>query len=137
MPTSVNLEILNRAEEIAILKHWLSELFERYALEKKLRFNIELALEEAVTNQIFYAYPSGYEGAIKITFSVRDRSVIITLVDEGKAFNPLNQSVAGQSHSIEDAPIGGRGIQLIKNYTDELQYHYDHGQNQLVMVFDH
>ncbi len=136
MSLTEKIEISNQASEMPRLKSWLHEMFERYALDERNRFYIELAVEEAVTNLISYAYPDHAPGPVQLNFIPQKSLLTIELIDQGVAFNPLDKQAAEKPDSIFDAQIGGLGIELIKNYTKELRYSYNHGENHLVMVFD-
>ena len=97
-------------------------------------FNINLALEEAVTNIINYAYPEGTEGDIELSFSLTGRTLYFTLSDGGKPFDPTSVPPADISAQAADRPIGGLGIHLVRKIMDHVNYFRKDGKNILKMT---
>jgi serine/threonine-protein kinase RsbW len=132
-----HIELGNRMEELARLTQWLEDICNRHGVSDRTRFNIELVLEEAVTNVTSYAFKdeSG-EHTLKIDLQISPEEISITLQDDGVAFNPLGAAAPDMAGSIEDAQIGGLGIHLIRSYTKLVDYFRNEGTNNLVMVLD-
>ena len=123
----------NDIEELNKLEPFLNGIFEREHLDMSMLPQIDLALEEAVTNIIMYAYPEGEKGTAELTVEVADGQISATLIDSGTPFNPLQQQEANLDVSLEERKIGGLGIHLIKEIMDEVEYAYEEGRNVLKM----
>ena len=123
----------NDIEELNKLEPFLNGIFERENLDMSMLPQIDLALEEAVTNIIMYAYPEGEKGTAELTVEVADGQISATLIDSGTPFNPLQQQEANLDVSLEERKIGGLGIHLIKEIMDEVDYAYEEGRNLLRM----
>lgn len=95
--------------------------------------NIRLALEEAVVNIINYAYPD--DGPLRVEIAYKDNSTMVTLCDNGKPFNPLEQNDTELSDDLETRKIGGLGIMIIKQLTTSLKYERSLGENRLTLIF--
>lgn len=124
----------NRIEEIARMSAFVEEISQEFNLSMENTFNINLAIEEAVTNIIMYAYPQGEEH--EFTLMVRhvvDR-LIFKLIDSGKEFDPTVQPDADVTLSLEDRPIGGLGIFLIRKVMNTVTYRRIDDKNVLTMV---
>ena len=124
----------NRIEEIARMSAFVEEISQEFNLSMENTFNINLAIEEAVTNIIMYAYPKDEEH--EFTLMVRhvvDR-LIFKLVDTGKEFDPTVMPDADVTLSLEERPIGGLGIFLIRKVMDTLKYRREGDKNVLTMV---
>ena len=91
-------------------------------------------LEELVTNVRKYAgLPEGAELTVQVAKT--ETSLILTIVDGGVAFNPLedgHRSPLGAD--IESAEIGGLGVHLVTQLTDEQVYRREGDQNMLRIV---
>jgi len=93
---------------------------------------IELAVEEIVVNIISYAYTEDYPGNIELSCEFTDKSqLIITISDEGKAYNPLSKASPDINADIEQRSIGGLGIYLTRKMMDNVSYENKHGKNIL------
>ena len=100
--------------------------------DEGLQFKIRLCTEEAVENVVRYAYKDG-AGYLEIGTEVVDGSLVISLVDSGKPFNPLEKPDPDITLSAEDRDIGGLGIFLCKQMMDAVSYRFEDGCNKLTM----
>ncbi len=124
----------NYIQEMDKLEPFLNEFFERKNLDVSLLPQMDLALEEAIANVIMYAYPEGKNGPVEISLEVKEGLLQTHIIDAGTPFNPLQQPEAKLSSSIEERPIGGLGIHLIKEIMDQVEYQYKDGKNMLTMT---
>lgn len=128
------LSLNNDIQEMDKLEPFLNDFFERKNLDVSLLPQMELALEEAIANVIMYAYPEGEKGTLELTLEKKEDYLQTCISDSGTPFNPLQQPEANLSSSIEERPIGGLGIHLIKEIMDQVEYQYKDGKNMLTMT---
>lgn len=133
--TCHQLEIKNQPQELARLAGWLNWLDMDLGLSHRCLFRLELAAEEAVTNVLEYAYPSGEDHSITIRLCQEGHSITLEIQDEGQAYNPLAVPEKVFATTLQEAEIGGLGIALIRNYTDSLHYRRENQKNILTLVF--
>ena len=127
------LVIKNEISEIGKLATFIEELGEELVLTPDLIFNLNLALEEAVTNVILYAYPKEVRKDIFISANMSDNILIFVLTDSGKEFDPTKVPDADITLSAEEREIGGLGIFLIRQIMDTVEYQRIDGKNVLSM----
>lgn len=96
--------------------------------------SLNLALEEAVTNVIMYAYPKGSDGLVDIEAVIRPSSIDFAIIDSGIPFDPTTVPEAQVDASLEDRPIGGLGIYLVRSIMDSVSYRRYEGKNILSMT---
>ncbi len=120
----------NNQKELARLSHWLESFTQRHQLAEKVSFKMELAVTEAVSNIIDYAYDK-QQCVFSIASEVVDNTIVIELEDNGKPFNPLASPDVDLTDNLDEAKIGGLGIHLIRNYTDEWFYQRENSTNKL------
>jgi anti-sigma regulatory factor (Ser/Thr protein kinase) len=125
----------NDVSELEKMNSFLEALSDEWALSPKLQFNLNLVLEELITNVIFYAYEDEEKHQISISFSRENEQVAIEILDDGKAFNPLEKDVPDDlDKDIDERKIGGLGIHFVKSLMDEVAYERtDKGMNRLVL----
>jgi serine/threonine-protein kinase RsbW len=121
----------NQAAEIRRLSEWLEQVFTSESLPGELLFRFDLSVNEAMGNIISYAYNDLAEHTIEATLTVTDSNITLTLSDDGIAFNPLSQADRSSPNGIDDADIGGLGIELYKHYMDDCQYTREDNKNIL------
>lgn len=123
------LTIKNEINELTKLALFVEKLGEEMQLSPDLVFNLNLVLEESVTNIIFYAYTKQAEHEIAIQAERFDHSLVFTITDSGKPFDPTKVAEADITLSTEERPIGGLGIFLIKQIMSEVEYQRIDGRN--------
>lgn len=128
------LVLTNHIEEIARMVTFIDELSEELSLSAEDSFNIHLAMEEAVSNVIMYAYPQDEEHELTIVVRHVDNRLIFKIIDSGKEFDPTQQPDADITLSLEERPIGGLGIFLIRRIMQQVEYHRVDGKNILTMI---
>ena len=120
----------NNPKELARLSHWLDIFTRQHNLAETVSFKMELAVVEAVSNVIDYAYDNK-QGAFSIASEIVDNAIVIELEDNGRPFNPLATPDVDLADNLDEAKIGGLGIHLIRNYADECIYQRKNSTNTL------
>ena len=129
----LTLALKNNIEEINRLHTFIEEVGKMVALPMKTVMNLNLVLEEAVTNVIMYAYPKEEHEYIHLTAKEQDGKLIFILTDSGKAFDPTQAPDADITLSADDRQIGGLGIFLIRKIMNEVKYERIEGKNVLTL----
>lgn len=127
------LVLRNEISEINRLAMFIEELGEELNLAPDLVFNLNLVLEEAVSNVILYAYPKEEHQEIVLTAKISDKSLIFVLTDSGKEFDPTQAPDADVTLSAEEREIGGLGIFLIRQIMNKVEYQRIDGKNVLTL----
>ena len=128
------LTIKNDINELKNVDSYIKGLSEELHLAPSIVHNIRLAVEETVVNIIDYAYPSGSEGLINMKAMYNENNLKLVFTDTGAAFDPTEVANADTTLSIEDRPIGGLGIFLVRELMDSINYERSEGRNILTMI---
>ena len=129
------LYMRNDIQQIPTLAEWL----EGIGLPVELLMPINLAIEEAVTNVMLYAYP-GHHGSVLVEFAkmidpqTADSRAVFTITDSGIPFDPTQKPEVDISLSAEEREIGGLGIHLVRQIMSEVQYERKEEKNILTLV---
>ena len=100
---------------------------------------IDIAVEEMFVNVCHYAYPRATEdnpGTVRVSCACNTdpASIMISIVDKGISFNPLQKPTSEVSDDIDQVSIGGLGILMAKKCVDELTYERVEGKNIVRLV---
>ena len=128
-----HMTLPNDIRQIPKLSEFILSIAEEKHLSQGLAMSLNLALEEAVTNVMMYAYPKGTIGYVTIDALLEDDSLEFIISDSGKPFDPTAAPEVDIEKSLEDRPIGGLGIHLVKRIMDEVRYRRKNGRNILTM----
>ncbi len=96
-------------------------------------FAVELATEEAVVNVFKYAYPHG-EGKVRLRCMGGGNRFVIEVTAWGAPFDATVQAAPDLTSPLKERPVGGLGIHLMRNMTDEISYTREDGQNTLSLL---
>ncbi len=108
-------------------------LFVESALEEagctmKNQMKIMVALEELFINVAHYAYDEP-GGTVKLGLDITDDTMVLSLCDSGKPFDPLKKEDPDITLGADERRIGGLGIYMVKQTMDDVQYEYTNGCN--------
>jgi serine/threonine-protein kinase RsbW len=103
------------------------------SLPQRALFEINLALDEVLTNVISYAYEDGGSHRIAVHLQLDGDDLVVEVEDDGRAFDPLAVAAPDLEQSLEARPIGGLGVHLVRRVMDVLAYRREAGKNVLTM----
>ena len=93
-----------------------------------------LVIEELVTNCIKYGYDDDAAGhIIEVEMELSATELVLTVTDDGHAFNPLALPEPDTSQPVEERPIGGLGLHLLRKMADRMDYARADGKNRLTL----
>ena len=93
---------------------------------------LDLLLEEIFMNVCSHAYPDGRQGVVTLTYSIpAPGELSVEIADQGPEFNPLAEAPPDLTLPLEDRPIGGLGIFLVKTLAPFITYRRDGDWNRL------
>jgi len=97
---------------------------------RRARFNLRVALCEALANAIIYGNAADPSTAVDVDVTLSDNTLTLRVADEGPGFDPA----AVPEPTLPDGldATGGRGLFLIRQLMDHV-YFNDRG-NQICMV---
>ncbi len=96
----------------------------------KTCIQLETAAEELFVNVASYAYPGGIGSiTIRLTQLENPDRVQLCFIDQGIAYNPLQQQEPDITLSAEERGIGGLGIHMVRKSMDAFTYQYLDGSN--------
>lgn len=117
---------------IEVVTDFVNEELDKHDCLMKARMQIDVAIDELFGNIAHYAYDNGTGSAtVRIEVTEEPLAVILTFIDSGKPFNPLERPEPDTTLSAQERAIGGLGIFLVKKTMDEVVYRYEDGHNIL------
>lgn len=94
-------------------------------------YSVQLALEEVVTNVIKYGFDDDGPHEIAVSMEVVDGHVELSVEDDGHEFDPLSAQEPDLDASLEERPVGGLGLHLVRQMVDRIAYDREAGTNRV------
>lgn len=111
-----------------------TEHLEERECPMKTSMQMELVIEEIFVNICHYAYnPKVGPATFCMEFEDKPAAVLMTFIDSGIPYNPLEKTDPDTTLDVDEREIGGLGIFLVKKNVDEIAYTYEAGKNILTM----
>ena len=130
------LKLKNQISELERVNQFVEEIGDELGLDMELQMNLNLVMEEMVSNVIFYAYPQGTEAEIELVAESDGKEVTFVLSDSGKEFDPTMKESVNTDINPAERDIGGMGIFIVKNIMNKVTYQRLKGKNLLTMKKD-
>lgn len=122
---------------IPLFEFVTSELSALHCSKRDIR-QVKLCVEEVFVNIANYAYhPKKGDARVAIDVSDGEHNpfrVSISFTDRGRPFNPMEKEAPNLEANLEERPIGGLGIFLVRTKMDTVAYEYRDGQNILTIT---
>jgi anti-sigma regulatory factor (Ser/Thr protein kinase) len=128
---SLDLTLENRVDVLTPAMDRVRDFLERHDAAPGALYAIETALEEMFTNIVKYGYDDQDQHEVQVLLGVKDAVISMAIEDDGHEFDPTVRAAPALDQSIEDIPIGGLGIHLVKQMTSRMQYIRLDGRNRL------
>lgn len=134
MTAELRLTLQSRLSSLKDLQESLDRFGDEQDWPANLRFQLRLALEELATNVINHGFgEEGHEFEIEISSS--PDKVIVNVIDGARPFNPLEAPPDPNVEApLDERPIGGLGVFLVRKISDEMFYRRSQGKNRLTIV---
>ena len=119
-------------ENIAKITAFVEGRMEEKDCPLKQIMQVSMAVDEIMANVAMYAYAPGTgDVTVDVGFDDGSRTVSITFIDRGVAFDPLAKEDPDVTLPAEQRKIGGLGIFLVKKTMDSVTYRREGDKNVL------
>jgi anti-sigma regulatory factor (Ser/Thr protein kinase) len=131
---SAHTGVSAQSANLGVLQAFLASFWDDAGLPAGGLFPFELALEEVFMNVVMHGQRA--DGPAEVEVSIRRDEAVVTLVlrDNGPAFDPLGMATPDTDAPIENRPIGGLGVHLVRTLMDTVAYRRDGDRNELSMT---
>lgn len=131
---SITFRLPAELREIERLNTMVRRFGDLHEIPSRALYAVNLALDEVVTNVSLYGFdnPAGQE--VEVRLWAGGCEIHAELVDQGRAFNPLEVPLPRLDVSLQERQIGGLGLHLVRSLMDSLEYRRDGEKNVLTMM---
>lgn len=133
-PKRLELRIPNRPEGVGEAIRCFTRFAQQNSIEDKARDQVCTALDEMLANVVMHAYEAGADRTIDVSFVLEGNRLSTTVEDSGPPFDPFQCTRPDTSLPVEERPVGGLGIHLVREIMDEVIYERRDSYNVSTMV---
>ncbi len=133
MIEQTTLILKNDASELERVLAFVSDLCARHGIPPQTEFDLNLALDEIVTNVIRYAFPEGGEHQFTLQIEVSHEEFVARIEDDGIEFNPTEHPAPDLTVPLVERQEGGLGIFLVRQIMTSVEYQRSAGKNLVTL----
>jgi len=130
----MRLTIRNNLADLAMLSAALDRFGVQHGVPRESLVNLQVALDEIVSNVIKYAWSDGGAHKVFVRMTARSDAVKIEVVDDGKTFDPLKAAQPKRAARGTRPRPGGVGIHMIKQLVDGIEYARTDDRNHITLT---
>jgi len=113
----------------------LESLWAEQGVSRAVTWPVEVSLDEVLANVVRHGLEGRGESA-RVELELRlepgdPPRCEVRVEDDGPEFDPLGAAAPDTSLGVDERPIGGLGIELVRRLMDEVHYERRDGRNRL------
>ena len=136
MTDELQMSVPARVSELQGLASRVEEFGDAHGLPDPKVFGINLALDELITNVVMHGFGGVKDPEIRVRLRIEAGKLVLIMEDDGRPFDPTQDSKPDLTSTVAERPIGGLGLHLVKNFADRLSYEFVDGRNRVTVEHD-
>lgn len=117
---TISIQIPSIIENIRMIESFIDNAKERFHLDEDLYGNIMIAVTEAVNNAIKHGNSGNSSKNVFLSLTINENLLKFVVKDEGSGFDHHELPDPTSPENLEKP--GGRGIFLMKNLSDQVEF---------------
>ena len=119
---------------MTVISHSLERISREFKIPAEVQLQLQIALDEIVSNIIKYAWPQGGMHDLLVRINVDNDHVEIHTFDDGRAFDPRHAPSRGLPAFGTRPRPGGLGVQIVKKLVDQFDYTRVNERNHTILT---
>ena len=137
----LRLVIDSDLKDVCLIALSVNKICEYLRMDPVDAYRVELCAVEAVTNAIRHAYGNRAGDEVSVTVCIRDNKLEVEVADTGLAMLAAQVSRLSSGSDVFEfdardrasLPVGGMGLQIMREAMDEVSYQSDGKVNRLLL----
>lgn len=131
---SLEIQLRNETAEAARVRDALDSLGAELLIPARVLMQLQVALDEIVSNVIKYSWPDGARHEFLVRITADTEAVTLEIIDDGVAFDPSQAPALDAVPADRQPRLGGRGIHMIRQLVDGFAYRRVDGRNHTILT---
>ncbi len=107
---------------LAAVAEFITSATADWSVDDRTTYNIQMAVDEAVTNVIEHAYKGRSDGPIQISCDIKGNDFIVEIQDNGVPFDPKKVAKPQTKGPLSERTVGGLGIYFMRKLMDRVEF---------------
>ena len=133
MARAADFELINELAELEGLMDGIRAWCQQQVLSEETAYEVNLIVDEVVSNIIRHGFSDGKEHTIKFGISLDGDDVVMKVQDQGIHFYPLIVPAPDTLTPMQDRKPGRLAIYIVKKLARDVEYRREGLTNFLVM----
>jgi serine/threonine-protein kinase RsbW len=134
MTKKLSKTISSRTDNLLEVREFVMRAARDFGFSEEESSKIVLAVDEACTNVIKHAYQNAPDKKIQIDITSERDMFQISIIDNGKSFNPNTARLPDLKQHLTHFRRGGLGVYLMRTLMDKVEYSYSPGKRNVVRL---
>lgn len=117
---SIKISIPSLIENIQVIESFIDNAKEDFAINDDMYGNIMISVTECISNAIIHGNQNDAQKMVHLELQITPGLLLCVVEDEGAGFDFSSLADPTEPENIEK--IGGRGIFLMRNLSDEVKF---------------
>jgi serine/threonine-protein kinase RsbW len=126
--------VKSSVSQLEKVRKWGAYIARALGFDERAVFEVELSIYEACANVIEHAYANDPDNYIDLKITVELDRLVVTIRDDGGAFEPSSLKEKDIAKIIETEQDGGLGMHIIEACMDEILYRRQGDENILELI---
>ena len=122
--------VVPNKESLSEASDFLDSCVEEFDIPLRTGYSLKIVTDEIFSNIVYYSEAKNAE----ILFRNDPDRIILTFLDDGMPYNPMESKEPDITAGAEDRSIGGLGLFMVKKMAEQVQYEYSDNKNQLTVI---
>jgi len=133
MTEQTTLILKNDVSELEKVMSLVSDLCLQNSIPPDTEYDLNLALDEMISNVAQHAFPKGEDHHFSVQISVNNEEFVARIEDDGVEFDPLAHPIPDLDAPLEERKEGGLGIYLVRQIMTNVEYERAAGKNVVTL----
>lgn len=131
---TIRFAVPNEVAGLSTARDMLDRFGSEHGVPRESLVQLQVALDEVVSNSIKYAWPEGGSHEVSVSITARRNEVEVEISDDGQPFDPLGLAPPAPRLPNDKRKPGGVGIHMVRQLMDAIEYTRSKGRNQVVLT---
>ncbi len=119
--------------QLRTIREFVAQASSELNVDERVIPDLRLAVDEICTNVFVHGY-DGQGGQVEVTVEPTEEGIEVKVRDWGRSFDPEAVPVPDLDRCLEQRPLGGLGLFLVRQLMDEVRFEFRGQQGNVVTM---